>query len=191
MFAHERHDHHCNGCGRGGNHARAAADQGNDDGNRNRSIETDAGIHAGHDRKTDSLGDQRQSHHDAGKDVGPHTRTVGKPLATVALKSVCHQNSTKARRAQMRVKRRWSCMMLSGGSAAGIATRNCTGSLRLSWPIVAIAGRFNPACRESARLAGHGRPSSRSECDGSGKHCLTYPVDACHAGSKALLPKHL
>lgn len=65
-------------------------------------------------------------------------------------KSVWHCGSTKARhRAAMRVKYQ-SCMMLSGGSAAGIATRICTGSLRLRWPIAMILQHFKPGPRRTA-----------------------------------------
>lgn len=67
-------------------------------------IETNTGIHAGNDRNSDGIRDQRQCHDVAGKDVGPDTRTACEPFATVGLKSVYHWNFTKARRAQMRVK---------------------------------------------------------------------------------------
>ena len=76
-------DHEDGGCRSGrGNHTRASARNGDDDGDRERRVEPDLGIHAGDNRKRDCFGDQRERNDKTGEDIAAD---VPEPLVPVRM----------------------------------------------------------------------------------------------------------
>ena len=70
VVAHHRGDDQGDGAGRGGDHRRAAAEEGDRDRHRERREQSDARVDAGDDREGDRLGDECESDDEAGEDLG-------------------------------------------------------------------------------------------------------------------------
>ena len=79
VIAHQRDDDHGDRGGRGRDHARASADEGDDDGDRERGVEADARVDPGDDGKADRFGNERKRDDDPGEDVGAR---IGQPITT-------------------------------------------------------------------------------------------------------------
>jgi hypothetical protein len=88
--------HHENRDSRRGsrNHAGTPADQGDRDGNGNRGVKPDPGIHAGDDRKADRLGNKGKRDDDASQNVPAGCATVSEPLAAIIIEIERHGEST-------------------------------------------------------------------------------------------------
>ena len=85
---------------RGGDHTGAAADEGNHHRNTERGIQTHFRVHTGDNGKSDGFGNQRQRHHNAGKQIAAY---IGKP---VGLKLVHHIVGIQSERANSGRKNR-------------------------------------------------------------------------------------
>ncbi|MDQ1232483.1 hypothetical protein QE379_003909 [Sphingomonas sp. SORGH_AS 879] len=133
VIADQRGDDDRDGGGRGGNHRGPPAQEGNDDRDRDRGVEPDTRIDARDDRKADRLGDQGERDDEPGEHIAARSAQAGEPLGSIGFNG--HENTRISRMANALTggaRDEEPCILLSGGSAAEIATRNFTGSLRMT-----------------------------------------------------------
>ena len=160
------------GCGR--DHRGAAAGEGDDAGDDDRGVQADLRIDAGDDRKADRFGDQRERDDDARQDFEtrvekPFTNEGGFACSWEVGPQSTHEGTPLTQRLRVIV----SCA-LSGGLAAGRATRSFTGSISSALHIEAFHAAMQQ-CRQGRRRNRVQGPKTGS-CDPRLQICL--PISA-------------
>ncbi len=125
----QRRSHQRDRPGRARDHRRPSPGDRNDDADHEGGEQPDLRIDAGNEREGDNFGNKREGADHAGQHIAAGIGSAAEPFGTVAGEGMAHEIEIRmcTRERDLRIGRE----ALSGGSAAGIATRNCTGSMRM------------------------------------------------------------